>query len=213
MNYIYLCKVHISTAKYIQSVDSVEKCPKPTLPEFAFIGRSNVGKSSLINFLTGSPKLALTSSKPGKTKAINHFLVNEKWYLVDLPGYGYAQISRDQREKWMYMIQKYLLTRKNLLNTFVLVDGSIEPQESDIRFINWLGENGIPFCIVMTKVDKAKTEAVNNQLEMFITKLKEFWEEIPQIILTSVNRKEGKEEILGYITTCIKEAGFTPKTA
>jgi GTP-binding protein len=205
--------MRITTAKYLQSCGSVEQCPAADKPEFAFIGRSNVGKSSLINFLTDNNKLALTSSKPGKTRAINHFLINEEWYLVDLPGYGYAQTSKEQRGKWLGMIRHYLVKRQNLLTTFVLVDGSISPQKKDLDFINWLGESGIPFCIVFTKTDKEKEEEIGLNIGNFNKLLKESWDELPKEILTSVQNKLGRDAILSYIADCISEAGPLFKTA
>jgi GTP-binding protein len=196
--------MQIHSARYIQSSPEVSGCPKTEFPEFAFIGRSNVGKSSLINMLTGRAKLALTSSKPGKTRAINHFLINEKWYVVDLPGYGYAQISQLQRDLWVKNIQDYFLQRKNLKNVFLLIDASISPQKKDIEFTNWLGEHQVPFCIVFTKTDKEKAMKMQMNIKAFKAELTKTWEELPPIIMTSVEKKTGKDAVLEYIEGCMK---------
>lgn len=183
----------------MQSVTDWRKCPSPTLPEYAFIGRSNVGKSSLINMLVNNKKLAKTSSKPGKTQTINHFLINKNWYLVDLPGYGYASISKAMREKWQKMISDYLLKRENLQVIFVLVDSRLEPQKIDLEFIRNLGEHGVPFSIIFTKTDKISVSKVQSNVQKFYNKLAEEWEEMPYRMLSSSETGKGKEEILNYI--------------
>lgn len=197
--------MQIHSAKYIQSCPDITGCPVTNLPEFAFIGRSNVGKSSLINMITGHNKLALTSKKPGKTRNINHFLINEKWYLVDLPGYGFAQISQLQRELWLKSIQEYFLKRENLKNVFLLVDSSIPPQKKDMEFITWLGQSHIPFSIVFTKMDKAKALQLQKNMSDFKKELHKTWEELPPIFLSSVEKKTGRDEILDYIKLCMEK--------
>ena len=189
----------IKTAEYLQSVVDWRKCPAPDMPEYAFIGRSNVGKSSLINMLTNNSKLAKTSSKPGKTQTINHFLMNKTWYLVDLPGYGFAKTSKTNREKWQKMISDYLLHRENLQVVFELVDSRLEPQQNDVDFINNLGENGIPFVIVFTKADKISTGKAMSNIQKMKNKLGETWEELPLMIKSSSLSGLGKDRILEYI--------------
>lgn len=189
----------VKSAEYVQSVTDWKKCPSPTLPEYAFIGRSNVGKSSLINMLVRNNKLAKTSSKPGKTQTINHFLINKDWYLVDLPGYGYASISKTMREKWQKMINDYLVCRENLQLVFVLVDSRLEPQKIDIDFINALGESGVPFSIIFTKTDKLSAGKVQGNVQRFKNKLMETWEELPFMLLTSSETGKGRNEVLQYI--------------
>lgn len=189
----------IKSAEYVQSVTDWKKCPSPTLPEYAFIGRSNVGKSSLINMLVRNNKLAKTSSKPGKTQTINHFLINKDWYLVDLPGYGYASISKTMREKWQKMINDYLVCRENLQLVFVLVDSRLEPQKIDIDFINGLGESGVPFSIIFTKTDKLSASKVQGNVQRFKNKLMETWEELPFMLLTSSETGKGRDDVLQYI--------------
>lgn len=189
----------IRTATYMQSEGDWKKCPPPTFPEYAFIGRSNVGKSSLINMLVNNKNLAKTSSKPGKTQTINHFVINKNWYLVDLPGYGYAKISKTMREKWQKMISDYLLFRENLQLVFVLVDARIEPQQIDIDFINNLGENGVPFAIIYTKTDKISKSKTHSTVQKMKNILSETWEELPKIFMSSAVEGSGKEEILSYI--------------
>jgi GTP-binding protein len=191
--------MQVKSADFVTSSAHIGQCPKPILPEFAFIGRSNVGKSSLINMLVGRKSLAKTSSKPGKTQLINHFIINEQWYLVDLPGLGYAKVSKHQRAKWHKMINNYLLKRENLLNIFVLVDSRIDPQSIDIDFINWLGMSQLPFTILFTKTDKLSPYKLKIHLERFRKELLKTWDELPQIIVTSANTKKGKEEILDLI--------------
>ncbi len=189
----------IKKAQFVQSNSDHKKCPKATIPEYAFIGRSNVGKSSLINMLTNHSKLAKTSGKPGKTQLINHFLINDSWYLVDLPGYGYAKVSKTDREKWGKMIFDYITERENLYCIFVLVDSRIPPQNIDIDFINWLGENGIPFAIVFTKTDKLSKNKVASNIAAFRKELLKNWEELPVQFSTSSVTKTGKEDLLQYI--------------
>ncbi len=189
----------IKTAEYLQSEADWRKCPSPNLPEYAFIGRSNVGKSSLINMLVNNKSLAKTSSKPGKTQTINHFLINKNWYLVDLPGYGFAKISKTTREKWQKMISDYLLFRENLQVVFVLVDARLEPQQIDIDFINNLGEKGIPFAIIFTKTDKNSSGKTMSNMQKMKNVLTETWEELPLMLKSSAISGAGKEEILNFI--------------
>jgi GTP-binding protein len=191
--------VNISSAIYLQSVVDWRKCPTGRFPEYAFIGRSNVGKSSLINMLTRHNGLAKTSSKPGKTQTINHFLINSNWYLVDLPGYGYASISKTMREKWTAMIDHYLALRPNLQLVFVLIDARLDPQKNDLEFINRLGENGIPFAIIFTKTDKVSKLKVSQNVAKFKEKMLETWEELPPFFLSSAEKGDGRDEILNYI--------------
>lgn len=189
----------IKSAQFMQSVTDWKKCPTAHLPEYAFIGRSNVGKSSLINMLVRNSKLAKTSSKPGKTQTINHFLINQNWYLVDLPGYGYASISKTMREKWTKMIRDYLLLRENLQVVFVLVDSRLEPQKIDLDFINSLGEDGVPFAIIFTKTDKLSANKVQGNVQRLKNKLAESWEEMPYMMLSSAETDKGRDEILNFI--------------
>ena len=195
----------IKSAQFMQSVTDWKKCPAAPLPEYAFIGRSNVGKSSLINMLVRNNKLAKTSSKPGKTQTINHFLINQNWYLVDLPGYGYASISKTMREKWTKMIHDYLLLRENLQVVFVLVDSRLEPQKIDLEFINSLGEDGVPFAIIFTKTDKLSVSKVQGNVQRFKNKLAETWEEIPFMMLSSSETGKGRDEILNFIEQINKQ--------
>ena len=175
--------MQITKAQFVTSAAKLSQCPPPDRLEYAFIGRSNVGKSSLINMLTGNSKLAKTSATPGKTRLINHFLIDDKWYLVDLPGYGYARASKEQRAEFDAMIRDYILRRENLVCLFLLVDSRHEPLKKDLEFLEWLGENGVPFAMVFTKADK----------------LKEWWESMPPSFLTSAQTQLGKDELLGYI--------------
>jgi GTP-binding protein len=195
----------VTEAIFLQSNTDYEKCPKPDKPEYAFIGRSNVGKSSLINALVQKKNLAKTSQTPGKTQLINHFQIDKKWYLVDLPGYGYAKVSKTDREKFEKMIHEYLENRENLMYTFVLVDIRHEPQKLDMEFMNNLGEQGIPFCIVFTKADKLSQTAVNKSLEVYQTQMLETWEEMPQFFVTSSVNGSGRDEILKTIDNLNKE--------
>ena len=189
----------IKSAEFVISNSQVSKCPTTGLPEYAFIGRSNVGKSSLINMLTGKKGLAMTSQKPGKTQLINHFIINGAWYLVDLPGYGYARLSKDGREKLKTMIEDYTLERKELVRLFVLVDSRHEPQKIDLEFIQWLGEEGVPFALVFTKADKLSKGRLAANVEAYKAKLREEWEELPPIFVTSSEERMGRDELLGYI--------------
>ena len=189
----------IKDARFLSSNNKFDKLPKDNLPEYAFIGRSNVGKSSLINALVQRKGLAKTSATPGKTISINHFIINNQWYLVDLPGYGYAQRSKKAREEWRVMLANYISRRRNLLYTFVLVDSRLEPQNSDIGFMEWLGENQIPFCIVFTKADKLSKNELNQNVEAYKKRLLEDWEELPPVFVTSSETKLGREEVLDFI--------------
>ena len=191
--------MEITSAEFIISNTQVSKCPQDGLPEYAFIGRSNVGKSSLINMLTKHSKLAMTSSTPGKTLLINHFLINKKWYLVDLPGYGYAQRGKKQQEKITKIIEDYILEREQMTTLFVLIDVRLEPQKIDLEFIEWLGENGIPFSIIFTKADKLTTNKVRDNVNLYVKKLQENWEEIPPYFISSSEKRLGRDEILNYI--------------
>ena len=189
----------IKDAHFVSSNTKFDLLPKDNLPEYAFIGRSNVGKSSLINALVQRHGLAKTSSTPGKTIAINHFMVNNSWYLVDLPGYGYAQRSKKSREEWRVMLANYIKRRRNLVCTFVLVDSRIEPQNSDIGFMEWLGENQVPFCIVFTKADKLGKLELEKNVETYKQRLLVDWEELPQVFITSSESKLGRDDVLDYI--------------
>lgn len=193
----------VSSAEFVKSSQELNQCPQPDMPEFAFIGRSNVGKSSLINMLVEKKDLAKTSSQPGKTQLINHFLINEEWYLVDLPGYGYAKTSMENRKKWRKMIEDYLLKRVNLLTVFVLVDSRLEPQKIDLEFINLLGENQVPITLIFTKTDKQSAKKTEESLKRFKESLSEYWEELPEIILTSSEKRVGRDEVLETIENII----------
>ncbi len=177
----------------------VSMCPQDNKPEYAFIGRSNVGKSSLINMLTNNRKLAKTSSMPGKTILINHFIINKEWYLVDLPGYGYAKRSKKEQVKLEQMIRGYILGREQLVNVFVLVDVRLEPQAIDLEFINWLGMSSIPFSLVFTKADKLTANKVRQQVQAYVNKMLETWEEMPPYFVTSSEKAVGRDEVLDYI--------------
>lgn len=189
----------IKSAQFVISNSDVRKCPQDNRPEYAFIGRSNVGKSSLINMLTDKKRLAMTSATPGKTLLINHFLINDEWYLVDLPGYGYAKRSKSQSEKLQQIISGYVLGREQMTCLFVLIDCRHEPQKIDLEFIEWLGENGIPFSIIFTKADKLTRTALANNIAAYKKRLLEEWEELPPIFITSAENKTGREELLQYI--------------
>lgn len=191
--------MQITSAEFVISNSDVKKCPNSGLPEYAFIGRSNVGKSSLINMLTNRKNLAKTSGRPGKTQLINHFLINKNWHLVDLPGYGYAKVSKTAKKKFQKFITDYFNKRKQLVSGFVLVDIRHEPQPIDLEFMQWLGENGLPFSIVFTKADKLKPKAIERQVNDYKNILLETWEEIPNYFITSSSKKIGGEELLGYI--------------
>lgn len=187
------------SAEFIISNTDVRKCPDEKLPEYAFIGRSNVGKSSLINMLTGNKKLAKTSGTPGKTQLINHFIINTNWFLVDLPGYGYAKVSKNLRQKFQSFIQDYFLKRQQLVCTFVLVDSRHEPQKIDLDFMEFLGENGIPFCIIFTKTDKLKKNIISKNIATYKKIMLNTWEEMPQYFITSATDKIGRDEVLSFI--------------
>jgi GTP-binding protein len=189
----------IKSAEFIISNTDFTKCPQSNLPEYAFIGRSNVGKSSLINMLCNRKDLAMTSSKPGKTLLINHFLINNSWHLVDLPGYGYATTGKKMREQLKSIIESYILYREQLTCVFLLVDSRHEPQQIDIDFMNWLGENGIPFALVFTKLDKMSSLRSRENLKLYQEKLLETWETLPPIFATSSEKATGRNELLGYI--------------
>lgn len=189
----------IQQAEFVISSPDVASCPRSRLPEYAFIGRSNVGKSSLINMLTHNPKLAKTSQKPGKTLLINHFLIDKRWHLVDLPGYGYAQAGQKQRDKLRVMIERYCLLRQELCSLFVLIDCRLEPQPIDLEFMEWLGENEVPFAIVFTKADKLGKVRLRENVEAYKAKLLETWIELPPIFVTSAEDKTGEDELLAYI--------------
>lgn len=189
----------IKSAEFVISNTEISKCPEPIKPEYAFIGRSNVGKSSLINMLTNKKKLAKTSGRPGKTQLINHFEINESWYLVDLPGYGYAKTSKMNRFKWTRFIEEYLKSRENLMNTFVLIDSRLEPQKIDQEFMNWLGYNQIPFSMVFTKTDKLSSSALQKNMAQYKKEMLKSWEELPPVFITSSESKLGRENLLNYI--------------
>jgi GTP-binding protein len=189
----------IKSVSFVVSNTDHKKCPEDGLPEFAFIGRSNVGKSSLINLLTGNKKLAKTSSTPGKTQLINHFVINEQWYLVDLPGYGYAKVSKSARSNWEKFIADYLTNRKSLMNIFILLDSRLEPQKIDLEFINWCGEKQLPFVLVFTKIDKLSSSALQRNTSKFKKEMLKTWEEMPSVFTTSSVSGFGNEPILNYI--------------
>ena len=194
-----MSKPLIKSARFVISNSDVRKCPDDNKPEYAFIGRSNVGKSSLINALTGQRKLAMTSATPGKTLLINHFLVNDEWYLVDLPDYGYAKRSKSQTEQLQKIISSYVLGREQMTLLFVLIDSRHEPQKIDLEFIEWLGENGVPFAIIFTKADKLTKSALSANIEAYKRRLLEEWEELPPVFVTSSESKLGRDEVLQYI--------------
>jgi GTP-binding protein len=197
--------MEIKKAEFVLSAPRESMCPKDTKPEYAFIGRSNVGKSSLINMLTNNRKLAKTSSTPGKTLLINHFIINNEWYLVDLPGYGFAKRSKSELQKLEQMITGYLLQRQQLVNVFLLVDIRLEAQKVDLDFIQWLGSSSIPFAIVFTKAEKLSATKANQNVEAYKKVLSETWEELPPIFITSAEKKQGRDEILDYISQINKE--------
>ncbi|HAV01996.1 ribosome biogenesis GTP-binding protein YihA/YsxC [Chryseobacterium salipaludis] len=190
----------IKTATFVKSSSRWQECPEAVLPEYAFIGRSNVGKSSLINAMLNHKDLAKTSGTPGKTQLINHFLVNDEWYLTDLPGYGYARVSKSIRRDFEKLITNYILNRKNLVNLFILVDARHAPQKIDLEFIEWVGEHGIPFSLVFTKADKLKPMELQKNVEHYKAELLKSWEELPELYVTSAEKKTGGEEILSFIS-------------
>lgn len=191
--------MEIKSASFVISNSDVEKCPNSKLPEYAFIGRSNVGKSSLINALTNRKKLAKTSGRPGKTQLINHFLINENWHLVDLPGYGYARVSKKEKKTFQKFITEYFLHRKQLVSAFVLVDSRHKPQKIDIEFMQWLGLQQLPFSIVFTKTDKLKPAVLEQNIEIYVGELLRYWEELPPYFMTSAVNNVGTDSILTYI--------------
>jgi GTP-binding protein len=195
----------VNTAEFVISNTDYKLCPKDDIPEFAFIGRSNVGKSSLINMLVGNKGLAKISGRPGKTQLINHFIINKQWFLVDLPGYGYAKASKVQRDKWERFIVEYLTNRKQLNNIFVLLDSRLEPQKIDLEFMNWCGEKQLPFSMVFTKIDKLSSSALNKNLAKYKKEMLKYWEELPPVFTTSSESAFGKEKILNYIDMIIKD--------
>ncbi|WP_025741098.1 ribosome biogenesis GTP-binding protein YihA/YsxC [Aquimarina pacifica] len=190
----------ISSAEFVMSNSDVAKCPKDKLPEYAFIGRSNVGKSSLINMLTDRKSLAKTSGRPGKTQLINHFIINKNWFLVDLPGYGYARVSKSSKKVFQKFITSYFSKRIQLVSAFVLIDCRHEPQKIDLEFMQWLGENEIPFSIIFTKADKLTKTKLPIQIENYIKEMLNYWEEMPTYFVTSSSSGLGKEEVLSYIS-------------
>lgn len=197
--------MQIKSAEFEMSNTDVAKCPKNRLPEYAFIGRSNVGKSSLINMLMQRKKLAKTSGRPGKTQLINHFLVNKNWYLVDLPGYGYARVSKSSKKVFQKFITNYFQKREQMVLAFVLVDCRLEPQPIDLEFMQWMGENQVPFSIIFTKADKLKPNALLRNVATYEQKMLETWEEMPRYFVTSASNNEGREELLGFIASINNE--------
>ncbi|WP_368106760.1 ribosome biogenesis GTP-binding protein YihA/YsxC [Bacteroides nordii] len=200
--------MEISNAEFIVSNTDVKKCPPGHLPEYAFIGRSNVGKSSLINMLTGRKGLAMTSATPGKTMLINHFLINDSWYIVDLPGYGYARRGMKGQEQIRTIIEDYILEREQMTNLFLLIDSRLEPQKIDMEFMEWLGENGIPFSIIFTKADKLKGGRLKMNINAYIRELRKQWEELPPYFVSSSEDRMGRTEILDYIESINKEVNL-----
>lgn len=203
--------MEIISAAYVVSSPKVESCPAPDKPEYAFIGRSNVGKSSLINMLTRNARLAKTSASPGKTQLINHFLINDAFYIVDLPGYGYAKVSQTQRAQWEKMIENYLRTRENLMTIFVLIDSRHEPQRIDLEFLRKLGEWQVPFNVIFTKADKSTQRDAAKNARNFVEAMRQEWEFIPRSFITSAVKFTGRKEILGYIEELNQEFGL-PQT-
>lgn len=197
--------MEITQAEFVSSYADVRKCPAPDKPEFAFIGRSNVGKSSLLNMLTQRKQLAKTSVKPGKTQTINHFIINNKWYLVDLPGYGYASVSKDKRAGFGKIIEQYVLKRENLYCLFILIDSRLEPQKIDLEFIHWSGSQEIPIALVFTKADKLKKNELQKNLSRYESTLLQTWQELPPIVVTSATEKTGRSELLTFIGNALAE--------
>lgn len=198
-NFGYLCSMQIKDARFIISNTDITKCPDDGKPEYAFIGRSNVGKSSLINMLTERKDLAKTSGRPGKTQLINHFLINDEWYLVDLPGYGYAKTSKSNRSTWERFIADYLTKRATLINIFVLLDSRLEPQKIDIEFMTWCAEEQLPFSMVFTKIDKLSSSGLQKNLAAYKKEILKYWAEMPPVFTTSAESKFGREKLLNYI--------------
>ncbi|HEY9488269.1 MAG TPA: ribosome biogenesis GTP-binding protein YihA/YsxC [Chryseosolibacter sp.] len=197
--------MEIKQSEFVSSVADVKKCPPPDKPEFAFIGRSNVGKSSLLNMLTGKKNLAKTSNKPGKTQTINHFVINSDWFLVDLPGYGYASVSKEKRAGFGTIIENYVLKRDNLHCLFILIDSRLEPQKIDLEFIQWVGEKEIPLCLVFTKSDKLTKNQLNRSIKIYQNTLLKYWQELPAMIITSSTARSGKEDLLLFIEKALSE--------
>ncbi len=200
--------MHISSAKFIKSATDIKQCPPETLPEYAFLGRSNVGKSSLINMLTSTRNMAKTSSTPGKTQLINHFLINDSWYIVDLPGYGYARAAKTQRTIWNEFIHQYLTKRENMVNLFLLIDSRHPLQKIDAEAIEFLGENQVPFSLVFTKIDKLKKTEIFRNIENIKKELHKTWEELPMMFLSSSETRLGRDSILDYIEELNKTQKF-----
>ena len=198
-------EMKIKSAEFIVSNSDVAKCPKNVIPEYAFIGRSNVGKSSLINMLTDRKSLAKTSGRPGKTQLINHFLINKNWYLVDLPGYGYARVSKSSKQKFQKFITNYFEQRQQLVSAFVLIDIRHKPQPVDLEFMQYLGEGEIPFGIIFTKADKLKPQAIERHVEEYCQELLKFWEELPPHFVTSSSKSIGKDDVLNFIEATNEE--------
>lgn len=196
----------IREAEFVTSSTKLVQCPPPDLPEFAFIGRSNVGKSSLINMLVQRKQMARTSARPGKTQTINHYQINGAWYLVDLPGYGYAGVSQTQRSNWTALMDDYFLHRKNLLCTFVLLDSRLEPQAKDLDFISWLGKNEKPLALVLTKCDKLSRNHLRQSVQLYQNRLLRIWEELPPFFLTSSEKRQGRDDILGFIESALSDS-------
>ena len=203
-----ILEMKVKSANFVISNTRVDMCPKPMIPEYAFIGRSNVGKSSLINSICNNKKLAKTSSTPGKTQLINHFIINEDWFLVDLPGYGFTKTPVHLKNKWMNFTRNYLRTRENLMCVFVLIDSRHDLLKADDEFMEWLGENGVPFVIVFTKIDKLDQREVGSKIESYLNQMSEKWSFLPQHFLTSSEKKIGNEEILSFVEETNK--GFEP---
>lgn len=197
--------MEITSAEFAISNTDVKKCPAGTFPEYAFIGRSNVGKSSLINMLTARKGLAMTSATPGKTMLINHFLINKNWYLVDLPGYGYARRGQKGKDQIRTIIEDYILEREQMTNLFLLIDSRLEPQKIDLEFMEWLGENGIPFSIIFTKADKLKAGRLKMNINAYLRELSKQWEELPPYFISSSESRTGRTEILDYIESINKD--------
>ena len=197
--------MEITSAEFVISNTDVKKCPAGTFPEYAFIGRSNVGKSSLINMLPARKGLAMTSATPGKTMLINHFLINKNWYLVDLPGYGYARRGQKGKDQIRTIIEDYILEREQMTNLFLLIDSRLEPQKIDLEFMEWLGENGIPFSIIFTKADKLKSGRLKMNINAYLRELSKQWEELPPYFISSSENRTGRTEILDYIESINKD--------
>lgn len=196
--------MEIKSAKFVISSTDVAKCPLPVKPEYAFIGRSNVGKSSLINMLVDRKDMAKTSGKPGKTQLINHFSINDAWYLVDLPGYGYAKVSKEKRDIFQAYISEYIIERKNLLCLMVLLDSRLEPQKIDLEFMDWCGEKGVPFVMVFTKIDKLSKKKFNDNITHYKEEMGKHWDALPECFYTSAEKKIGRKEVLDFISATNK---------